>query len=1351
MKRAFAVLVALAALIGPAGVHASSEEKPVIRNYASVFAPPAPRNQTWEQADAKSASCRSCHTASDAKTMHKSDAVVLGCTDCHGGNAKLAIPAGLAKTDHRYAELRDQAHVLPRFPEAWGYEGHGDGPYEKVSSANPKRGYTILNREAPEFIKFVNPSDYRVVREACGACHQNTIDAAERSIMASGAMLWNGAGYNNGIIPFKRGALGEAYTREGEPACLLTADINPAPPGKGSVPGVPLCAQPIGAELNLLTPDAIKRGAIERLLPMPMWTVYPPADLFRVFERGGRNVNTQFAEVGLPNSTGLTQKLEEPGRPDIRQSNRGPATGLRISVPLINIHKTRLNDPLMWFMGTNDQPGDYRTSGCGACHVVYANDREPRHSMTFSKFGRDGTTATVDPTIPRNEGGHPVEHAFTRSIPTSQCMPCHMHQPNMFLNTYLGYTMWDYESDAPRMWPEKQQYPSSARQREVLDRNPEATAPYGKWADLDFVRNVYDVNAGNKDTQFADYHGHGWNFRGIFKRDRLGNLLDKDGDQSTWGTDTKHIVANDDPEKWRWATAPKFVEPGTKPGPGQPGKSVHMFDIHTEVGMQCADCHFAQDGHGNGYIHTEVANAVQIGCKDCHGTADSFPTLITSNLAAGPKGQDLSLIRNPDGKRRFEWAERDGRRVLIQRSIMDSREWIVSLVKDTVTPGNPRYNEKAARAKLMGYVTADGRQPWGLGVPANARAHQDSNMACFSCHMSWTTSCGGCHLPIEANWKTELHHYEGGETRNWASYNPQVARDEIFQLGRHMTTKDHIIAPVRSSSALILSSTNVNRERIYVQQQPVSSAGYSAQALAPHFPHTVRTTETKTCSDCHVSQANDNNSVLAQTFILGGNYINFVGLHAFVGEAGAVSAIRVTEWREPQAVLGSYLHRYAFPDWYKQFVDRGRELREWRRGPVLGKDGNGETGSAEEIANSHRGAAGWVNCLQAQGEYLYAATGKGGFEVFDVANVGNKGVSERIVRRPFSPLGHNTHVATRNATCVALPTYAQSISPARNTQAIRDMNDEQPMAKSFSYAFVTDSEEGLIAVNVDTMRDREPRNNFLKRASTFNPDGVLTGARHITLGGDFAYITTKQGLAVVNIKDPLKPVYLKTVPLEDARASALQFRYLFVTTAKGLQVMDVTVQGDPQLQPTVVPLTDARKIYLARTYAYVAAKAQGLAIVDIRTADRPKLHGFFTADGKLNDAEDVILGTTNASLFAYVADGRNGLKVLQMTSPESQPNFYGFSPEPKPQLIAWAKTPAPALALSKGLDRDRAVDESGNQISIFGRTGSRPFHRDEMEAFFRAKANGRLYSVTNNPVEARADFTPNPPSLLARR
>ena len=74
--------------------------------------------------------------------------------------------------------------------------------------------------------------------------------------------------------------------------------------------------------------------------------------------------------------------------------------------------------------------------------------------------------------------------------------------------------------------------------------------------------------------------------------------------------------------------------------------------------------------------------------------------------------------------------------------------------------------------------------------------------------------------------------------------------------------------------------------------------------------------------------------------------------------------------------------------------------------------------------------------------------------------------------------------------------------------------------------------------------------------------------------------------------------------------------------------------------------------------------------------------------------------------------------MIQLTSPELQPKFYGFSPEPKPQLIAWRPTKAPALALSRPLERDRAVDETGHQIAVFGRIGSRPFTLEEMQELY---------------------------------
>src|SRR3546814_5577773 len=55
------------------------------------------------------------------------------------------------------------------------------------------------------------------------------------------------------------------------------------------------------------------------------------------------------------------------------------------------------------------------------------------------------------------------------------------------------------------------------------------------------------------------------------------------------------------------------------------------------------------------------------------------------------------------------------------------------------------------------------------------------------------------------------------------------------------------------------------------------------------------------------------------------------------------------------------------------------------------------------------------------------------------------------------------------------------------------------------------------------MADGEFRNNFLKRAVTWNPNGVLNGARHIQLAGPIAYITADVGLVVVDLSDPLHP------------------------------------------------------------------------------------------------------------------------------------------------------------------------------------------------------------------------------------
>ncbi len=1277
----FAALVGFAASLAP-GLAMAAEAKPVARDYTTHA--PAPRHQTQAAADAKSEGCVSCHTDSDAKSMHRSPAVVLGCTDCHGGDPQVQSPTPgkhyertplgpvnpLEATEYHAGHARqvdvpyspdymgamEQAHVLPRFPDNWYYP----------ASRMPEGNRAMLNKEAPEFIRFINPGDLRIADEACGACHQQIVSATKTSLMATSAMLWGGASYNNGILPYKRYILGEYYDRNSEWGVLK----NPVE----------------------VTPEMAKRNVIPVLYPLPAWEVVPPGDNFRVFERGGRNINTTFPETGLPNSLGQIQRLEEPGRPDIRQSSRGPGTGSRVAIPVLNIHKSRLNDPHLWFNGTNENPGDFRASGCTACHVIYANDRDPRHSSIYAKYGNEGFTQQADPTIPRGEPGHPLKHEFTRAIPSSQCMVCHMHQPNMFINSMLGYTMWDYEPDAPTMFPAEERRPTDSQIRAINERNPEEAAIRGNWADPAFLQKVAENNSKLDATQFADYHGHGWNFRAVFKRDRKGHLLDEAGE----------IVSNDDPEKFQ--------------------KAVHMSSIHVDLGMQCVDCHFQQDGHSNGHIVGEVAAGVEIMCQDCHGTVDEYPTLRTSGPMASEAGRNLELIRNPDGKRRFEWVA-PGK--LIQRSaLVPDLEWEMSLVKDTSIEGSGAYNAKADRAHSMSRNTAT--LEFGAQVPKEDRAHGEDTMLCYTCHTSWTTSCGGCHLPIQANFKTELHHYEGGETRNYATYNPQVARDDIFQLGRHGEVKDYKIAPVRSSSALVLSSTNSSRERIYIQQPPISAAGFSSQAFAPHYAHTERREETKQCTDCHLSAENDNNAIMAQLLLHGTKFVDFLGFVAWVGGDGEISAIPVTEWDEPQAVVGSYLHRYAYPARYAEHESRERVLPE---------------------GFSHR--AGEASCIQHRGEYLFVSEGAKGTRVYDMSSATNKGYSLRFVTAPFSKLGHDTHVKSPNATCVALPTN-QPIAPERNQgELMRDINLEQPFHPIYNYAYISDAEEGLILTDVNTLVDSEPRNNFLERALTWNEGGVLTGVRHLHVAGTWFYAATPRGVVVLDMNEPLKPRYVTTIDLPDARAAQVQFRYLFVTTGRGLQTVDITLPDQPRVVTgALVTLANAQKLHVARAYAYVANGTEGVAIIDVTRPEQPALYQMFNGGGAISDARDVVVASTNASPFLYVADGAGGLKVVQLTAPDTQPNFYGYAAEPKPQLVASYPTKRAALSLSRGLERDRAVDETGHQVAVLGRIGSRPFNAAEMRKLY-LDGDGKPWFVSdavegsNGVKSKRLPFKPN--------
>ena len=247
-----------------------------------------------------------------------------------------------------------------------------------------------------------------------------------------------------------------------------------------------------------------RTGWLSVLWPLPRWEISQPSNVLRVFERGGR-----FRPI-----IGIPEPREDPGRPDVKLSVRGFGTDVRTDPVLIGLQKTRLFDPTLNLMGTNDHPGDYRASGCSACHVVYANDRSPVHSTgMWNKYGNLGQTYSLDPTVntdlkgkapstqpaegqlrdpPANpwtitpgERGHPIRHMLEQNVPTSSCIvlprpPRHQRPQLLHRLPVVGQR----DRRQGRCTPRRQQHPDAETEYRANLHNPEGSASRGLWSNL---------------------------------------------------------------------------------------------------------------------------------------------------------------------------------------------------------------------------------------------------------------------------------------------------------------------------------------------------------------------------------------------------------------------------------------------------------------------------------------------------------------------------------------------------------------------------------------------------------------------------------------------------------------------------------------------------------------------------------------------------------------------------------------------------------------------------------------------------------------------------------------------------
>ena len=106
-----------------------------------------PKKQTTK--NPRSIGCVVCHTGTETMHFDGDEELDIGCADCHGGDPKETVN-------------KKKAHVQPRF-------------LKPEDTNNPVRIAAGWNKESDEYIRFVNPGDFRAADVACGKCHEREV------------------------------------------------------------------------------------------------------------------------------------------------------------------------------------------------------------------------------------------------------------------------------------------------------------------------------------------------------------------------------------------------------------------------------------------------------------------------------------------------------------------------------------------------------------------------------------------------------------------------------------------------------------------------------------------------------------------------------------------------------------------------------------------------------------------------------------------------------------------------------------------------------------------------------------------------------------------------------------------------------------------------------------------------------------------------------------------------------------------------------------------------------------------------------------------------------------------------
>lgn len=146
-------------------------------------------------------------------------------------------------------------------------------------------------------------------------------------------------------------------------------------------------------------------------------------------------------------------------------------------------------------------------------------------------------------------------------------------------------------------------------------------------------------------------------------------------------------------------------------------------DVHHKAGMNCIDCHIAQEIMGDGNLYNHKEDQVKIQCTDCHSN----------------QGKSVS----------YNELDYESRKIIdIRKSFRENTKFIstkngnLALTNSYITKNGVRY-----------LITKEKKDSLTIKPPAfictEGKSHQ--RLSCNSCHTQWVSYCVGCHTSYNKN------------------------------------------------------------------------------------------------------------------------------------------------------------------------------------------------------------------------------------------------------------------------------------------------------------------------------------------------------------------------------------------------------------------------------------------------------------------------------------------------------------------------------------------------------------------------------------------------------------------------